>query len=81
MDTLLRLKQVLEATKLSKTGLYQMIRLGAFPRQRRLAGGRSVCWNSRDVQEWIASRPLAHPNISEAQSGSEKQVIRTRTRL
>lgn len=56
MEKILRESQVLELVGLSKSTLWRLEQLGAFPRRRRL-GSRSVGWLMSEVMEWIASRP------------------------
>lgn len=56
----LRLRQVLELTGFSRAQLYRLMARGEFPRQISLTtGGRSVCWNSTDVQAWQDQRIAA----------------------
>lgn len=62
VPTLLRLRDVCAITGLSKTAVYGAIRRHEFPRQVRLAGTRSVAWRADQVQCWIQSQPLAHPD-------------------
>jgi len=54
---LLRLKDVLEVTGLSKPALYRLMRSGRFPLSIRLVdGGRSVAWDSLLIDEWLEHR-------------------------
>lgn len=53
---LLRLKQVMEATGLSRMTLWRLERAGTFPPRRQL-GRNSVAWLQSDVDQWIGSRP------------------------
>jgi prophage regulatory protein len=52
---LLRLPEVLAITGLSRSGLYQLLKVNDFPSQVQLQA-RSVAWNSAQVQAWIADR-------------------------
>lgn len=52
---ILRLKDVLETTGLSKTSIYEFISQGRFPKSIPL-GGRSVGWVDTEVENWIKSR-------------------------
>jgi prophage regulatory protein len=54
-NRLLRLPDVLAATGLSRSGLYQMIKSGDFPSQV-LLHTRAVAWDSEQVQAWILDR-------------------------
>ena len=62
---LLRLKQVVAATGLSRMTIYRLEKLGNFPSRRRLSAN-SVAWHEEEVTEWLRSRPPVgkHPNIS-----------------
>lgn len=57
IDRFLRLRQVVEATGLSRAQIYRLIERGEFPRQIPLtAQGRSVAWSEADVQAWQDAR-------------------------
>lgn len=58
---LLRLKEVIERTGLSKNTIYDWIRKGAFPAQIEL-GGRSVAWSEAEVDTWIQAKLDARPS-------------------
>jgi prophage regulatory protein len=65
---LLRIRQVLELTGLSRMTIYRMEREGRFPNRRRL-GANSIAWLDEDVLAWMSSRPLVSkgaPHLSEA---------------
>ena len=51
---ILRLKEVIRLTGLSKSSIYKRIEEGTFPRQVRL-GGRAVGWWEHLVQEWLTN--------------------------
>ncbi len=53
---LLRTKEVVEVTRLSRMTIYRMEKAGTFPARRQL-GARSVAWTETEVHEWIESRP------------------------
>jgi len=55
---LLRIRQVIQATGLSRMTLYRLELAGEFPKRRRLAAN-SVAWLESDVAQWIESRPVA----------------------
>lgn len=57
-ETLLRLPDVIAATGLSKTTIYELQRSREFPAARRLSR-RCVGWPASEVQAWIDSRQLA----------------------
>lgn len=52
---ILRLKEVMQLTGLSRTGIYERIKNGGFPQQVNL-GGRSIGFVDIEVREWIAGR-------------------------
>lgn len=53
---LLRLKQVISITGLSRSTLYLMISKNEFPRQINLTGARCVAWLESEIIEWINLR-------------------------
>ncbi|WP_198300678.1 AlpA family transcriptional regulator [Vibrio anguillarum] len=52
---LIRFREVLTMTGLSRSSLYRFIEENQFPTQVQL-GGRAVAWVEGEVQEWIAQR-------------------------
>ncbi len=48
---MLRMKDVIQRTGLSKSQIYLMISRGDFPRQYEI-GQNSVCWLEEDVTSW-----------------------------
>ena len=53
---LLRVRQVIELTGLSRMTIYRLELDGEFPRRRRLSRN-SVAWLDTDIYEWTQSRP------------------------
>ena len=51
----LRVPQVLDRTKLSKTHLYRLIQQGKFPRPHKLSE-RVSAWDEAAVDFWLAER-------------------------
>lgn len=51
---LIRLKEVIELTGLSRSCIYKYIEEGRFPRSVPL-GGRSVGWVESEIHNWIQS--------------------------
>lgn len=49
---LIRMKEVITKTGLSRSRIYQYIGEGRFPASVSL-GGRSVCWIESEVDKWI----------------------------
>lgn len=54
---LIRMPEVKEMTGLSATRIYELERLGRFPRRRKLSL-RASAWVASEVQDWIRSRPV-----------------------
>jgi prophage regulatory protein len=48
--------EVLDRVYLSYTTVWELMRVGKFPRSRAV-GGRSV-WVESEIEEWIANRPV-----------------------
>jgi len=59
-DVLLRRKDVEARTGLSRSSIYQLIKINDFPRQRVIAG-RRVAWVEREVSQWIQDRIESSP--------------------
>ncbi len=54
---LLRLREVIQLTGLSRMTVYRYESSGNFPRRRRV-GPNSVRWLDGDIDRWMASRPV-----------------------
>ena len=52
---LLRLSEVREITRLSKSSVYIYMNAGTFPKSISL-GSRSVAWLESEIHQWIANR-------------------------
>jgi prophage regulatory protein len=52
---LLRLRDVLHATGLSRSSLYELTKGDAFPRKVQLTA-RAVAWREDEVDQWIRDR-------------------------
>lgn len=65
-NRIIRLKEVLHLTSLSRTSIYERMKAGTFPKSVPL-GGRAIGWSEKAVLSWIASKleaandPLNHP--------------------
>ena len=57
-DKLVDLAEVLDRTGLSRSTVYNYIKAGLFPRQRKL-GLRRVGWLASELDAWIVERPAA----------------------
>jgi prophage regulatory protein len=54
---LLRLPEVLSRTGLSRSGLYERMKNGGFPKKVKLdPNGTMVAWIEEEVDEWINQR-------------------------
>lgn len=60
MNRIIRIKEVLEATGLSRSTLYRYISQGQFPRgvrlNRRLGSNGAVGWPKSVIDEWLNTR-------------------------
>ena len=56
---LLRIRQVIQITGLSRMTIYRLELAGTFPKRRQLSEN-SVGWLEADISQWIDSRPVAH---------------------
>lgn len=55
---MLRIKDVIAKTKLSRTGVYRAMAHAGFPRPVQLSKQR-VAWREEDIDRWLASREAA----------------------
>jgi prophage regulatory protein len=55
-DRILRLRDVIKLTGLSRSTIYAEMAKGNFPQQLALTGQRSVGWNEKSITQWIHSR-------------------------
>jgi prophage regulatory protein len=60
---IMRLREVIEQTGLSRSTIYNLISQGKFPKQIEL-GARSVGWVDTEVDEWLEAK-VAHRNAQE----------------
>ncbi|EJE8522365.1 AlpA family transcriptional regulator [Vibrio parahaemolyticus] len=54
MNRLLRLKEVIDVTALSRSAIYRKMNTGDFPQSVSI-GDRAVAWVEKDVSDWIES--------------------------
>ncbi len=52
MPKLLKIKEVIKLTRLSKTTIYQMAKDGQFPKPMKL-GKRSSGWFEHEIEQWM----------------------------
>ena len=55
---LIKIREVMNLTGLSRMSIYRFEQRGAFPARRRI-GANTVAWLDSDIDEWIRTRPLA----------------------
>jgi prophage regulatory protein len=53
---IIRLPEVVERTKISRSSIYSYVKTGTFPSPMKLSA-RSIGWLERDIETWINSRP------------------------
>ena len=58
MEEVLRISDVVKATRLSKSSIYFLIKINDFPRPKRL-GKKVVFWTETEIQRWLENRPIA----------------------
>ncbi|EKQ5913310.1 AlpA family transcriptional regulator [Vibrio parahaemolyticus] len=54
MNRLLRLKEVMDVTALSRSAIYRKMNTGDFPQSVSI-GDRADAWVEKDVNDWIES--------------------------
>ncbi|MFH4752593.1 AlpA family transcriptional regulator [Vibrio alginolyticus] len=54
MNRLLRLREVMDVTALSRSAIYRKMNTGDFPQSVSI-GDRAVAWVEKDVSDWIES--------------------------
>ncbi|HEX5362385.1 MAG TPA: AlpA family phage regulatory protein [Fluviicoccus sp.] len=54
IDRLLKLRDVVELTRMGKSTIYRKIAAGLFPKPVGL-GGKSVRWRESDITRWMAA--------------------------
>jgi prophage regulatory protein len=67
----LRIRQVMQATGLSRMTIYRLELAGKFPKRRQLSEN-SVAWLEADVTEWIDSRPVVRLSGSAAHASAQR---------
>lgn len=55
MQTLIRLKTVIERTALTRSTIYLMMSKGEFPRPIKISD-RCVAWNEATINDWIEAK-------------------------
>jgi len=60
---IMRLKEIIEKTGLSRSTIYNLISQGRFPKQIEL-GARSVGWVDAEIDEWLETK-VVHRNAQQ----------------
>ncbi|MFA9489421.1 MULTISPECIES: AlpA family transcriptional regulator [unclassified Mannheimia] len=60
---LIKLRQVMAKTTLSKSTIYRLIKSSDFPQPKKLSV-RAVAWLEEEIDEWITERAFACKPIS-----------------
>lgn len=54
-ERLLPMREVCRRTSYSRPSVYRLVKIGKFPRPRKL--GFKIGWRESEIDNWIASRP------------------------
>jgi len=57
-DRILRFREVVEITGLSRATIYRMMDRGDFPKALKLST-KAIGWRESTVNRWVVSRPLS----------------------
>ena len=57
MPRMLRTRQVIRATGLSRTTIWRLEKRGDFPK-RRILGPNCVAWLRSEIDQWLETRPF-----------------------
>lgn len=71
MTEILRTKEVLARTKMSRSTLYDHIKAGTFPAPFKI-GRQAIAWTSDQIEEWIADRIAFSAAKRAEKQGGEK---------
>jgi prophage regulatory protein len=63
--TLIRIREVVSMTGISKSQVYRLANMGAFPKPTRLTA-QSVAWVKQEVQAWIDDKVQARDSAKGA---------------
>ena len=70
--SLLRMSQLRKVVGLSRASIYNLIKRGEFPAQRKLSAN-CVAWRADEVSEWIATR-VSEPTDAVLRLLSKRQL-------
>ena len=60
---LLRLREVGDLVRLSRSAVYRRMQAGEFPRPVRI-GPKAVRWRTEDIEAWLATHPKRCPSVN-----------------
>ena len=64
---ILRVKDIVEMTGISRVTIWRMERRGEFPQRMQLSdSGRSVGWMESDIKDWMQSRKEKAAEVTNA---------------
>jgi len=63
MSKILKLPEVMNATGLSRSSIYEFMKKGLFPKTISL-GVRAVGWLESDIANWINGRPNSEKKVA-----------------
>ena len=58
MEEILRISDVVKATRLSRSSIYLLLKDNDFPPPKRLAK-KVIFWTEKEIQRWLENRPAA----------------------
>ena len=58
MEEILRISDVVKATRLSRSSIYLLLKDNDFPPPKRL-GKKVIFWTETEIQRWLENRPAA----------------------
>ena len=58
MEKILRISDVVKATRLSRSSIYLLLKDNDFPPPKRL-GKKFIFWTETEIQRWLENRPFA----------------------
>jgi len=75
-DRLMRLPDVMAATGLARTSLWELERAGKFPkRMNRAEGSRAVVWSASEIERWVAQRKATRTAPRASGAGSQRSRV------
>ena len=79
-ERLLRIREVVEITALSRSTIYRMMNAGQFPQSVKITS-RSVRWKLSDINAWMDSKTSMRPYVLSPNPVLVDRKHRSRTRV